>query len=176
MKYHYGKILRPWISPKIEIGGSLINGRGMFAGEYIFKDEIVLIWGGTIVSAKEIEAGKVNRDSVAIIDDDIYLADLSEETDCPDYFLNHSCEPNLWMLDEITLKAIRDIKTGEELTADYAMWEADPDWQLYPCNCGSPECRGIISGKDWRLLKIQNKYRGHFSPYINRLIENLDQY
>ena len=40
-------------------------------------------------------------------------------------YTNHSCDPNVWMQDEVTLAARRDIAIGEELTIDYAMIEGD---------------------------------------------------
>ncbi|MCL5006979.1 MAG: SET domain-containing protein-lysine N-methyltransferase [Patescibacteria group bacterium] len=87
------------------------------------------------------------------------------------YFINHSCDSNTWMADAFTLIARRDIKRGEEITADYALWENEnysSDWQ---CVCGSPFCRGHITGDDWRLPEVQKRYRGHFSPLINKKIE-----
>lgn len=36
--------------------------------------------------------------------------------------LNHACDSNLWMADEVTLIARRHIVSGEELTVDYALF------------------------------------------------------
>ncbi len=36
-----------------------------------------------------------------------------------------------------------------------------------PCRCGSPICRGIITGNDWQLQEVQERYQGHFSPFLN---------
>ncbi len=41
--------------------------------------------------------------------------------------LNHSCDSNLWMADEATVVARRDIAAGEELTLDYALHPASPE-------------------------------------------------
>jgi hypothetical protein len=38
-----------------------------------------------------------------------------------EHFLNHSCDPNVWMEDEVTLAARRDLGVGEELTAVCAL-------------------------------------------------------
>lgn len=88
--------------------------------------------------------------------------------------LNHSCDSNLWMIDEMTLAARRDIAVGEELTVDYALFTVQPDWALdQPCRCGAPVCRHTITGSDWTLPDVQQRYYPHFSPFINVRIERL---
>ncbi len=78
------------------------------------------------------------------------------------------------MKDEVTLIARRDIQAGEELTADYAMWESGEDWVMHQeCFCGSEHCRKVITGKDWRLKELQERYANHFSPFINERISRL---
>lgn len=50
-------------------------------------------------------------------------------------FMNHSCNPNLWFLDDTTLEAKWDIKQGEEITYDYSTTEIDPvcidEWGVF---------------------------------------------
>ena len=89
----------------------------------------------------------------------------------PTWFMNHSCDPNVWMLDEVTLAARRKIQQGEGLTGDYAMWEVDEE-EVKPwvCRCGSANCRKTITGRDWRRRDLQEEYGNHFSPFINRRI------
>jgi SET domain-containing protein len=160
-----------WLDPRIEVRPSTIHGCGMFAAQPIHAGEVVIIWGGDLFTGEDIRAGKARRDSVAALDEDLYLADPVDDPDGPDYFLNHSCSPNVWMQDAVTLVARRDIVPSEELTADYALWEMDEDWTLpEECRCGSPLCRTIITGGDWRLAMLQERYAGHFSPLLNRRI------
>ena len=84
--------------------------------------------------------------------------------------MNHSCDPNVWMLDQVTLVTRREIEPGGELTADYALWEADEGWVgRWECRCGASRCRGRVTGQDWRSRELQERYRGHFSPFIERL-------
>ncbi len=91
--------------------------------------------------------------------------------------LNHSCDSNLWMADEVTLVASRDIAAGEELTVDYALFTVQSDWALdLPCRCGSISCRQTVTGNDWQIPAVQQRYRAHFSPFINARIERLGQY
>ena len=68
------------------------------------------------------------------------------------------------------LVARRNIATGEELTLDYALWEWDPTWKIDPCRCGTVNCRRVITGSDWKMLELQRRYKGHFSPYVTKLI------
>ena len=76
------------------------------------------------------------------------------------------------MLDAVTLAARRPIAAGEEITADYALWLFEQDWCLDPCRCGSPLCRGRVTSRDWQLPELQTRYAGHFTPFLNRLIQH----
>jgi hypothetical protein len=105
-------------------------------------------------------------------DDNVYSVEDSGVDD--GYFINHSCDPNSWMQDAFTLIARRDIKKGEELTADYAIWEADENYvSKWECHCNSPLCRKRVTGKDWRLKELQERYNGHFSPLLTKRINKL---
>ena len=79
-------------------------------------------------------------------------------------FINHSCEPNVGFAGNIVLVAMRDISTGEELTTDYALFD-DYDGAM-ECQCGTPSCRGTISGRDWQRPELQRKYGRYFSWYL----------
>ena len=166
-----------WLDARLEVGLSRIHGRGLFARQPIPEGEVLLVWGGSLFTQAEVQQGLAIPYSTAVIDEGMYLGDpVGGESDYdqkhPDYHLNHSCDPNLWLLDAVTLAARRDIAAGEELFADYAFWEADPAWMLSPCRCGSPLCRGRVTGDDWQIPELQRRYEGHFSPYINRRIQS----
>lgn len=130
----------------------------------------MLKWGGTIFTRAEILAGMANSETIAVLDQDLYLADPAGAVLSDEYNLNHSCDPNTWMLDAVTLSARRPIAAGEEVTADYALWLFEQDWKLDFCRCSSPLCRRKITSQDWKLPEIQARYEGHFSPFLNRLI------
>jgi hypothetical protein len=122
----------------------------------------------------DIRAGKARKGSVAEVGEGLYLASWLADPVSTDDFMNHSCDPNVWMEDEVTLVARRDIPAGSEITADYAMWCADKEWVLHlPCNCRSPACRQTVTGNDWQLEALQKTYTGHFSPYINERVKML---
>ena len=57
---------------------------------------------------------------------------------------NHSCDPNTEFVG-LNLVARRDIRSGEELTVDYATFY-DRHMTSFDCDCGSPNCRGRVEG------------------------------
>jgi len=168
-----------WISSKVEIRKSPLQGRGMFAKEEIEKGEVVVIWGATatnIFTEDEIRAGKARKHSSVQIEDGLYLAGEIDDPNVDSDLINHSCDSNTWMQNAVTLIARRDIKTGEELTVDYALWETDEKWMGdFDCKCSTQVCRKQITGNDWKLHSVQQRYKGHFSPFLNRKIENLSR-
>lgn len=164
-----------WIDPRIEIRDSPTGGKGMFAREPIKKGEVVIIWGGTVFTEKEKKKSLIKKHTTIGIAEGLYLGHRLDEPDVPDQFLNHSCDPNLWMKDEVTLIARRNIAKGEEITADYAMWTTDEDWAMKePCKCGSSLCRQKITGDDWKLKELHGRYKEHFAPFINERIKKLE--
>jgi uncharacterized protein len=164
--------LLSWIDPRIEIHPSPISGKGMFAREPIKEGEIVIVWGGVVLTEEDIKAGRFRKGTLSAIAENLWLGGPPDDEDYVADYTNHSCDPNLWMKDEATLMARTDIEGGEELTADYMMWEADENYRAaWQCNCGSPLCRKHITGKDWRSPKLQESYRNHFSPFLNERIE-----
>jgi hypothetical protein len=95
-----------------------------------------------------------------------------EERELSMLYLNHSCDPNLGVRGEITFAAMRDICAGEELTHDWAMTD-DDDYSM-ECNCGAPDCRKTLTGKDWKSSDLQKRYAGYFSAHLARKIILLD--
>ncbi len=58
------------------------------------------------------------------------------------------------------------------MTIDYAMCDGSP-YDEFDCECGSPLCRGRVTGEDWRNPELWQRYAGHFSPYLARRIDAL---
>jgi hypothetical protein len=160
---------KSWISPKIEVKDSQISEKGLFARAPIKKGEVIIIWGGTLITEDDVKKGRYRKGTAVEVGEGIYLAGKPNEPTSKDDFLNHSCDSNLWLKDEVTLIARRNIKKGEELTADYATWVSRSYWKM-KCNCGSPLCRGIVTGNDWKRKDVQRRYKYHFSPYLKRKI------
>lgn len=160
--------MKTYRSPKIELRENTLAGRGVVAVEDISRDEIVAIKAGNIVTRDEI--GAVTRDAgdfALQIDDDFYIAPRTPaEADDMSVYINHSCDPNVGFRGQIVYVAMRDIAAGEELCHDYAMERSD-DYSL-DCRCGSPLCRGKVSGEDWKLPELQARYGDYFSIYLQR--------
>jgi SET domain-containing protein len=99
----------------------------------------------------------------------------------PDRHVNHSCDPNTYILYEegrCFIVARRDIAAGDELTCDYNMNITGGD--AWECRCGAARCRGSTTG-DFFLLPeaIQHEYRpllaGWFVRTHRERLEELDR-
>lgn len=73
--------------------------------------------------------------------------------------VNHSCDPNcgVRLNDEqaFDFVARQSIDAGQEITFDYAMRNFTIDHFPTACLCGSPKCRGLITG--WKDLPAKRK-------------------
>ncbi len=164
---------KSWIDPRLALSVSRLSGRGAFAGNHIRAGEIVIIWGGRLFTASDIEAGLARRNSVAEIGEGIYLGASEDDPESIDDYINHSCDPTCWMVDQVRIAARRDIQPDEELTLDYAMFSSGSGWRIDDCRCGSQLCRSTITGSDRKVPELQERYRDHFSPYLNARIAAL---
>ena len=157
-----------WFSPKVEKRASAIEGRGLFARAAIAAGEVVAVKGGAVMdrAAFALVRGQVSPAEIQI-EDDLYIAPRrAEEVEANILCLNHSCSPNVGVRGQITFVAMRDIPLGAELTIDYAMIDGDPAERM-TCACGARECRGLVTGDDWRLPELQRRYAGYFSRYLH---------
>jgi uncharacterized protein len=158
-----------YLTPKAAKGRqSGIEGRGLIALAAIASGEIVAIKGGHIVDTATLHTlPEQLRNSEIQIADGFHLAATTEEEYEPVMlFLNHSCEPNVGFAGNIVLVAMRAIAPGEELTTDYALFD-DYDGAMI-CRCGTPSCRGTVTGRDWRRPDLQRRYGPYFSWYLQR--------
>ena len=162
-------------SEKTEVRASPIHGKGLFATVDISRHEVVAVKGGHIVTGEFLRQ-KITPALGPVeiqIDDDFFIAPVTaEEREASMLYTNHSCTPNLGIRGDITFVALRDIRAGEELTHDWAMTDND-DYSM-PCRCGSANCRGTLSGQDWRRRELQEQYAGYFSAYLARRIAELE--
>lgn len=64
-------------------------------------------------------------------------------------------------------------RCADELTYDYATSEAiiPEHYEAFDCQCGTPVCRGTPLPDDWRKPSIQARYAGHFTAYVQSLID-----
>lgn len=122
----------------VTIKTSDIHGKGVFASRDFKVGEIVLRWDISNVLS-ENEVSKMTQEETRYITflDDKYV--LMQE---PERFVNHSCDANT-TAKQFCDVAKRDIKRGEEITANYQ--EELPPNTYMECHCGSPSCIGAIS-------------------------------
>lgn len=162
--------MESFVSPKVECRTSIGRGKGLFAIQKIFKDEIVSISGGVIIQSKDWEKFREeNGDYAYFIDEKFLIAPLNPQNPSDDWRMNHCCEANCGVNGQIIFVAMRDIEIGEELFFDYAMTETDPEYSL-ELSCDKTTCRKKFTGNDWKNPEIQKKYAGYFSYYIERKI------
>ena len=118
---------------------SQIHGYGVVATRAFQEGETI-----TQVDGILYRAGERTDDRCTLwLGGDLYL-DLLDQM----RWLNHSCEPNIWIDAGVQedgspwahVIALRPIQAAEELTLDYA-FDAD---QAERCQCGAPSCRGWI--------------------------------
>ena len=106
-----------------------------------------MIWGGTLRDREAAGRARVEGKLVMQLDENIYSVELRGEDET--YFMNHSCDSNVWMTDAVTLVARKTIPIGEELTVDYALFEVVEDFTAeWECVCGSTVCRKQVTGRD----------------------------
>ncbi len=135
---------------------SRVHGYGLEATRRFAAGEIVTAGDGVIFRETEdfddtyalvlpaVDAGFSDAGA-----DELVFYDLVDQT----RWINHSCEPNTridarWdpiaKIARTWWIAVRDIEIGEELFYDYAFVAASAE----PCNCGAPQCRGLIVDPD----------------------------
>jgi SET domain-containing protein len=157
-----------YVSPKVERREISGRGYGLFAKEFISKNEIVSISGGVIVTKSQFqEMIEQGLDYAYHITDDFLICPLNPDDPSDDWRMNHCCEPNCGLDGNIIFIAIKDIQKDEELTYDYCMTETNPDYQMN-LFCDKSTCRKVFTGNDWKIPEIQKKYKDHFSNYIKR--------
>jgi uncharacterized protein len=168
--------LRPVIdltyrSPKTEVRPSPIHGTGLFAKQAIAMGDIVAVKGGHVLGRAQWAELEPTLGSAEIqITEDLFIAPVqANHRDGSMLYTNHSCDPNLAIQGQIVLVAMRDIATGDELTIDWATTD-DLDYVM-DCHCGSPRCRGTVTGKDWMKRELQEKYAGWFCWFLQRKID-----
>lgn len=88
----------------------------------------------------------------------------------PERFMNHSCDPNTWWLDDDTMIARRDIHPGEEITYDYATTEITIPFRM-TCLCGTAICRGEMTNEDYLNPEWQARFGEHLPTHTKNAIE-----
>lgn len=146
------------------------TGRSIIASRTVPAGTVLAVWGGTNYDTESFFGLPADRRQISVqVEEDLFLV---PEIEGPAEWINHSCEPNAGMMGQIALRAIRVIRSGEEVCYDYAMSDGCP-YDEFECCCGSPRCRLKVTGNDWRIPELWERYGGYFSPYLQRRIDLL---
>jgi D-alanine-D-alanine ligase-like ATP-grasp enzyme len=131
--------------------GNSIAGFGIYANRYIKKGEIIFTGEGKaqrIITKRYVEKNwgeeekmHFRRYAYPVSEELFILWDEDPSEWAPQ---NHSCSPNT-AFNGLNVIAIQNIKSGEELTLDYAEF-LDENMEPFQCQCRSANCRGLISG------------------------------
>ena len=139
---------------------SPFGGLGVFAKRFIKQGEVICILQGDIVLP-----------TIGL--DEYIITDLLNITDCYCMFLrteyryfNHSCDANATVTDITTLKAIKDINIGDEITYNYAMTVfPNSGWKM-ECKCKGENNIHTISSIDFELIsKVRDYYNNKWLQY-----------
>lgn len=142
------------------VKNSSVQGKGVFASRDFKKGSFVLaIDDSHIVLDESKLTPKQHEVDLDYLDSKIVLMQP------PEKYINHSCDPNVYVKTENSLRnvyAMRDIVKGDEITYDYSI-NGDNEG-TFECRCGSKSCRKIYQGNFFKLpVDIQIKYL----PYLD---------
>jgi uncharacterized protein len=130
-----------------------IEGRGCFSTRRFGKGSKVAELLGERISRREAESRIAHKRRIRICDVDDRTAIDADVGGDATAFINHSCDPNLFMRvvrGHVLFFARREIRVGDELTLDYEM---SPHPDTKPCRCGSSSCRGTINRRSEKRLR-----------------------
>jgi uncharacterized protein len=73
------------------------------------------------------------------------------------FHMNHCCTGNVAFDEDDNFVTIRDVSADEEFCFDYGLLYTNPNFRL-DCGCGKADCRGIITGNDWKdpVFRLKN--------------------
>jgi len=138
------------------------KGRTLLVSRNIAKGEVILKMKGTMKNAINSSPQSVQIDEDKFIDSEYHYAD--------DY-INHSCNPNIWLnIINMNYIALRNIKKGEEIARNYLTTEYDSC--DFKCKCSSKSCLKHIRGFKYLTKKQKEKLKPFLSPFLKKKLLN----
>lgn len=151
----------------VEVRTEANGSRGLFAKRSLRAGTVLGRDGGTIVTST---ADAPRRNVAVVVGPGLLLAPSDYDNLNELCFINHSCNSNLARIGGLVYVVKRDIAAGEEITLDYAPLVSDhDDWKM-SCACGSPDCRKVITSRDWQKPELQSKLWNEWLPFIQEMI------
>jgi hypothetical protein len=160
----------------IEIGPSDISDVGVFAVQVIKKGKVVALGINEddyddMVTWKDYDnlspviQNKIMDFCIGTPEGFIPPEDYDFHKLSVEWYINHSCDDNIGFNDDGDFVATKLIKKGEELTYDYGLAESNPKFSM-KCECGSNNCRHLITGNDWKDHSFRQKNLAHMLPKL----------
>ena len=143
-----------WLSPSLCVSEGPL-GRELIAKKAIPDGTLVHMAGGHVMTVEQcLQLPESLKRFPTHISDDLLIGRMSlDEPDEAGEFVNHSCDPNCGMQDQLAIVTRRPIQAGEAITIDYAMCMTSAVLDM-DCECDSPLCRGRILGTDWQRTEL----------------------
>lgn len=149
---------------------SPIAGKGIFASQKILPGQHICYMEGEACALDDLLARI--RGGEEVISDPLQVGEnewIDLEETCRTF--NHSCNANCYIRGRNEMVALREILPGEEITFDYSMTmnyddakfaAAGIDKWTCKCECGAPNCRGIIDEfkalpKELRMHRLKHR-------------------
>jgi len=139
-------------------------GKGVFASRDIKKGELICVMRGKKITTKQLQL--VTDQGRNILTDPLQIGkDKYLSLDKPYLYLNHSCQPNAGLKDNVNLLAIENIPKDEEIFYDYSTTWFDG----FLCNCNNKNCRKYIS--DFYTIPPTQRNRYHKLGVVSNFIK-----
>jgi uncharacterized protein len=163
-----------WTHPSLIAKNINKKGQGIFTTTQLKKGELLIMFGGRVLTTAQTELIPPDLDMSFQIEDDLFFVPVDLKSLGVAERLNHSCGPNAGFSGQMSVAAIRDILPGEEVCIDYATCEARPSFE-FECKCGSALCRDLITGNDWLRPEVQERLGEYFQPFLKRRIFSINK-
>jgi hypothetical protein len=139
-----------------------IHGKGLFATGAIRPGDLIFYVNGSLVSYEDGLKLPCGGDHTVQIGPNLYV-----NPQFPSKYINHSCDPNAGIADDLRIIAIKPIERDEQVCFDYSTCVLERSWTM-ECACGSKNCRGIIGDFDGLPPALQKSYveMGIVQPFI----------
>lgn len=143
---------------RIQVRRSGVHGKGVFAVAPIPEGETIIEYVGEVIGWKEADRRHPNNPDdpnhtfYFSIEDGKKVIDAAVGGNSARW-INHSCDPNCEADEDddthrVFIKALRNIKPGEELNYDYGLVIDEKYTKKlkaeYECRCGAKNCRGTM--------------------------------
>lgn len=84
----------------------------------------------------------------------------------PGTWLHPSAEPRRSPIHGTGLFAHTDLPAGLTVSRLGGRLVTDDLSFRLVCRCGAPDCRGVVTGADWRRAELQARYGDHWVPVL----------